>query len=134
MGFSDINTLVQCKTSVSKVQIAKASSLSFKNVHSATTNSGFRMFYNDKSMSCYLVFKSMIACHQECLVFRCLTRLLRLFQQSGSGNPEELVLNNVTYADEGWYTCVSANSLGVTHSSAYLKVVDSKYSSVEVIM
>lgn len=38
--------------------------------------------------------------------------------------PELLQLNNVTYADEGWYTCVAANSLGTSSASAYLRVVD----------
>jgi fibroblast growth factor receptor 2 len=31
----------------------------------------------------------------------------------------------VTYADEGWYTCIAANSLGSSYSSAYLHVVES---------
>lgn len=39
-------------------------------------------------------------------------------------NPEELILNNVTHNDEGWYTCVAANSLGNTAASAYLHVID----------
>lgn len=30
----------------------------------------------------------------------------------------------MTFADEGWYTCVAANSLGTTSASAYLHVVD----------
>ncbi|XP_070490745.1 fibroblast growth factor receptor homolog 1-like isoform X2 [Chironomus tepperi] len=37
---------------------------------------------------------------------------------------ETLRLENVTYADEGWYTCIAANSLGSTHASAYLQVVE----------
>ncbi|XP_049547802.1 fibroblast growth factor receptor homolog 1-like isoform X1 [Anopheles darlingi] len=41
-----------------------------------------------------------------------------------SDNPEELRLVNVTHADEGWYTCVAANSLGASYDSAYLRVVD----------
>uniref|UniRef100_A0A224XJ43 receptor protein-tyrosine kinase n=1 Tax=Panstrongylus lignarius TaxID=156445 RepID=A0A224XJ43_9HEMI len=41
-----------------------------------------------------------------------------------ASNPEVLTLNNVTYDDEGWYTCVAGNSLGLTYSSAYLSVVD----------
>lgn len=36
-----------------------------------------------------------------------------------------LHLENVTFADEGWYTCMAANSLGVSSASAYLKVVES---------
>ncbi|KAF5290541.1 hypothetical protein FQR65_LT11555 [Abscondita terminalis] len=39
-------------------------------------------------------------------------------------NPQILELNNVTYADEGWYTCVAANTIGTTSTSSYLKVVD----------
>lgn len=30
----------------------------------------------------------------------------------------------MTFADEGWYTCVAANSLGTTSASAYLHVVE----------
>ncbi|KRT85284.1 Immunoglobulin [Oryctes borbonicus] len=37
---------------------------------------------------------------------------------------EILVFKNVTYEQEGWYTCVAANSLGHTAASAYLKVVE----------
>lgn len=39
---------------------------------------------------------------------------------------EELHLENVTHSDEGWYTCIAANSLGTTFASAYLRVVDGK--------
>lgn len=35
-------------------------------------------------------------------------------------------IENVTHADEGWYTCVAANSLGTTAAKAYLHVVDGK--------
>jgi hypothetical protein len=38
------------------------------------------------------------------------------------------MLSNVSYEDEGWYTCIAGNSLGVTYASAYLHVVDSKLS------
>jgi hypothetical protein len=38
------------------------------------------------------------------------------------------VLSNVSYEDEGWYTCIAGNSLGMTYASAYLHVVDSKLS------
>ncbi|XP_062558666.1 fibroblast growth factor receptor homolog 1-like isoform X2 [Armigeres subalbatus] len=41
-----------------------------------------------------------------------------------SDNPEVLTLENVSYADEGWYTCVAANTLGASYESAYLRVVD----------
>ncbi|CRL07509.1 CLUMA_CG020474, isoform B [Clunio marinus] len=40
-------------------------------------------------------------------------------------NAGKLQLFNVTHADEGWYTCVAASSLGSTSESAYLRVVDS---------
>ncbi|XP_071442335.1 fibroblast growth factor receptor 4-like, partial [Hetaerina americana] len=43
----------------------------------------------------------------------------------GNQNPEVLELHNVTYDDEGWYTCIAGNSLGISYSSAYLDVVDS---------
>uniref|UniRef100_A0A182QYK6 receptor protein-tyrosine kinase n=1 Tax=Anopheles farauti TaxID=69004 RepID=A0A182QYK6_9DIPT len=39
-------------------------------------------------------------------------------------NPEVLTLHNVTHSDEGWYTCIAANSLGASFESAYLTVVD----------
>ncbi|KAF5300969.1 hypothetical protein FQA39_LY10939 [Lamprigera yunnana] len=39
-------------------------------------------------------------------------------------NPELLQLNRVTCKDEGWYTCVAVNSLGMNSASAYLRVVD----------
>lgn len=54
---------------------------------------------------------------------------LAILLQAGTENttePEKLDLNDVTYEDEGWYTCVAGNNLGYTYSSAYLKVVDGK--------
>ncbi|KAH8307092.1 hypothetical protein KR044_004697 [Drosophila immigrans] len=36
----------------------------------------------------------------------------------------KLVITNVTHADEGWYTCMSANYLGTSNASLYLHVVD----------
>lgn len=48
---------------------------------------------------------------------------LPLFQSSPE-NPIALRLENVTADDEGWYTCVAANNLGVVSSSAYLRVVN----------
>ncbi|CAG2063272.1 unnamed protein product, partial [Timema podura] len=39
-------------------------------------------------------------------------------------NPEVLELHNVTYEDEGWYTCVAGNGLGIAYASAYLRVVE----------
>ena len=38
------------------------------------------------------------------------------------------MLSNVSYEDEGWYTCIAGNSLGLAYASAYLHVVDSKLS------
>ncbi|KAH8370697.1 hypothetical protein KR093_004698 [Drosophila rubida] len=35
-----------------------------------------------------------------------------------------LLLNNVTHADEGWYTCMSSSYLGTSNASLYLHVVD----------
>ncbi|XP_012261090.2 fibroblast growth factor receptor homolog 1-like isoform X2 [Athalia rosae] len=40
-------------------------------------------------------------------------------------NPDKLELFNVTQEDEGWYTCIAGNALGVAFSSAYLRVVES---------
>lgn len=47
--------------------------------------------------------------------------------QPKDGKPEILIIQNVTYDDEGWYTCIAGNSLGTTYASAYLRVVDRKY-------
>ncbi|XP_063221678.1 fibroblast growth factor receptor 3-like isoform X2 [Bacillus rossius redtenbacheri] len=48
-----------------------------------------------------------------------------LIQSGGDDlHPEVLMLYNVTYEDEGWYTCVAGNNLGITYASAYLQVVD----------
>ncbi|KAF2903674.1 hypothetical protein ILUMI_02497 [Ignelater luminosus] len=41
-----------------------------------------------------------------------------------SPNPEILELSSVTRENEGWYSCVAANTLGITSASAYLKIVD----------
>ncbi|XP_065165499.1 fibroblast growth factor receptor homolog 1-like isoform X2 [Atheta coriaria] len=37
---------------------------------------------------------------------------------------EVYVIPNVTYEDEGWYTCYAANSLGASLAHGYLQVVD----------
>lgn len=39
-------------------------------------------------------------------------------------DPQVLTLTNVTKEDSGWYTCVAANSLGTSYSTAYLNVTD----------
>lgn len=49
---------------------------------------------------------------------------INLYLQYDPDEPEVLRLNNVTYDDEGWYTCVAVNSLGSSNSSGYLMVVD----------
>lgn len=46
------------------------------------------------------------------------------FLQRDEENADILRIENVTYNDSGWYTCVAANSLGQTNESAYLNVVD----------
>ena len=48
-------------------------------------------------------------------------------QNPDESNPEVLEMHNVTEKDEGWYTCIVQNAMGEAFSSAYLRVVDSKY-------
>ncbi|KAK9751785.1 Immunoglobulin I-set domain [Popillia japonica] len=45
--------------------------------------------------------------------------------KQGESDMEMLVFKNVSYDQEGWYTCVAANTLGHTAASAFLKVVES---------
>ncbi|KAE8744346.1 Fibroblast growth factor receptor 1-like, partial [Frankliniella occidentalis] len=45
---------------------------------------------------------------------------------TGITDPEVLRLTNVTMEDEGYYTCVAGNSLGITYAMAYLRVVESE--------
>ncbi|KAH9520397.1 Fibroblast growth factor receptor 1 [Bulinus truncatus] len=40
-----------------------------------------------------------------------------------NSRPEELILNNVTFADEGKYTCIVRNAVGAKHSTAFLKII-----------
>lgn len=51
-----------------------------------------------------------------------------VLQQSGwkktIDDPQHLVLRNVTEKDEGWYTCLVANSIGMNYVSAWLTVVN----------
>ena len=53
-----------------------------------------------------------------------------MLQQSGWNktidDPQYLVLHNVTEKNEGWYTCLVANSIGMNYVSAWLKVVNGK--------
>lgn len=44
----------------------------------------------------------------------------------GPIDPEVLRLSNVTHEDEGYYSCVAGNTLGMTYAMAYLRVVDGK--------
>lgn len=39
-------------------------------------------------------------------------------------NPNVLALDNVTWADEGWYSCIVGNSMGRSVTSAYIAVVE----------
>ncbi|KAG0713777.1 Fibroblast growth factor receptor 3 [Chionoecetes opilio] len=43
---------------------------------------------------------------------------------TSSEDPQVLILSNVTDRDAGWYTCIAANSLGTSFSTAYLSVTD----------
>lgn len=42
-------------------------------------------------------------------------------------NPMVLTLNNISIGDEGWYTCLAGNQLGLSHRSAWLTVVQSMF-------
>jgi fibroblast growth factor receptor 2 len=44
-----------------------------------------------------------------------------------------LKIENVTFSDAGWYTCIAANTLGTTNESAYLHVVDQLPDDIERI-
>ena len=47
-----------------------------------------------------------------------------LLQTSGINrtDPEHLTIENVTYDDVDWYTCLAGNSWGISHSSVWLSV------------
>lgn len=47
--------------------------------------------------------------------------------QTDAENSGELTLHDITHDDEGWYSCVVANSLGSTAASAYLHVIDGEF-------
>lgn len=50
------------------------------------------------------------------------------FQRSGFqstiDDPQHLVLRNVTKEDQGWYTCLVANTVGMNYRSAWLEVLN----------
>ena len=48
-------------------------------------------------------------------------------------SPELPALNNVTYEDEDWYTCITSNSVGVSYANAYLRAVDSKHLVISIL-
>lgn len=59
----------------------------------------------------------------------------KVLQKSGETPvPEVLELKNVSYEDQGWYSCIAANSLGQASSAAYLKVVDSIEAEVNPVV
>jgi hypothetical protein len=41
-----------------------------------------------------------------------------------AGDSSLLVLENVTLADEGWYSCLVGNNMGRAMTSAYISVVE----------
>ncbi|KAH7978742.1 hypothetical protein HPB49_006574 [Dermacentor silvarum] len=43
-------------------------------------------------------------------------------------DPRVLVIDNVTMDDEGWYTCLVGNSVGISNKSVYLNVEPCEYS------
>lgn len=53
---------------------------------------------------------------------------VKILQTSGFestiDDPQHLVLRNVTEEDQGWYTCLVANTVGMNYRSAYLTVLD----------
>jgi hypothetical protein len=46
--------------------------------------------------------------------------------RSKNNDPELLVLENVTMADAGWYTCLVGNSIGISHQGFWLTVIEGK--------
>ncbi|XP_055716088.1 fibroblast growth factor receptor homolog 1-like isoform X3 [Phlebotomus papatasi] len=65
--------------------------------------------------------------HIEWIAGFCESNCSRNATMSAKTDPDTpgiLKFENVTYSDEGWYTCLTANTLGATTASAYLHVVD----------
>nr|CAD7259589.1 unnamed protein product [Timema shepardi] len=57
-------------------------------------------------------------------------KMVKAKDDSNNTNPEYLNLLKVSKSDEGWYTCVAGNKKGITHSSAYLRVLDDAVNEV----
>lgn len=51
-------------------------------------------------------------------------QMMRIKLNTSLDTPHILELNNVSYSQEGWYTCIAASSLGTTNASLYLHVVN----------
>ncbi|KAK3606106.1 hypothetical protein CHS0354_006469 [Potamilus streckersoni] len=53
---------------------------------------------------------------------------VKVLQQSGFnkniGDPQILVIRNVTQEEAGWYTCLVANTIGINYVSAWLTVIN----------
>ena len=43
---------------------------------------------------------------------------------------QTLTLRNVSFADQGEYTCLAGNSIGISHVSAFLTVLPGKHDGV----
>ena len=46
-----------------------------------------------------------------------------------SNDPEVLILEDVDYDDEGLYTCLVGNEIGMSHRSAWLTVIPRRCNS-----
>ncbi|KAK2187383.1 hypothetical protein NP493_167g01010 [Ridgeia piscesae] len=49
-------------------------------------------------------------------------------------DPEILMLENVTFSDAGWYTCLAGNAIGTSHLSAWLTVVDAPNATLTAML
>jgi len=45
----------------------------------------------------------------------------------------QLQLYNVTVNQSGWYTCLAGNTIGLSHHSAWLTVLDGLFSSFTTV-